>query len=493
MQKDNVFRSSEFHMDEGDTLHMLIIDEAGDTVDFVLVSSEVGVDVVPNQPIANAASDILDVSFTANWSFMENSLGYYLDVARDSAFTTMVLTNHDAGNATSHTVTGLDDLTTYYYRIRAYNNVGTSTNSNTITTTTAMEDVVDADGNDYTYVNIGTQQWMTENLKSTKYADGTVIPNIDNYNDYFLASKDELAAMRTVLHLNGVGGFSNVIYYSSSQSIAPNAATSAMALDFNTGGWGDSGKYSERYVRACRAFTSTTNYNLRDVGPAGGWIFWKSGNNYLEAAPTDQSVLHVWSNVIDASVGVTGTAIGTGQANTTLIINQVGHTDSAANLCDTLHNDSLWEADITGARCYYNYDIANKAVYGGLYNQYAVTNAHGLAITGWRVPSQADFNTLIAYAGGTPVAGGKFKETGLTHWPINTGATDQYGFKAVAGGYRYKLGNFFEQGVTNRLWSSSQLNAANGIEKTLYDTLIVMNETNSDKHQGNSVRLMRDI
>ena len=133
----------------------------------------------PVAPVAIAATEVDVTSFLANWEAVVGADGYYLDVATDVDFTAFVagFNNLDVGKVLSYPVTGLGVLTPYYYRLRAYNEIGSSENSNTITSTT-LDGVVDEDGNVYTYVTIGSQQWLVENWKSTKYADGTPIPNL---------------------------------------------------------------------------------------------------------------------------------------------------------------------------------------------------------------------------------------------------------------------------------------------------------------------------
>ncbi|MFH1120215.1 MAG: FISUMP domain-containing protein [Bacteroidota bacterium] len=87
-----------------------------------------------------------------------------------------------SGNFTS-VVTGLTMNTSYYIRAYAINTEGISYgNEQGFNTSAALpvagSGVVDIDGNAYSSVIIGSQEWMVENLKATHYHNGDAIPNI---------------------------------------------------------------------------------------------------------------------------------------------------------------------------------------------------------------------------------------------------------------------------------------------------------------------------
>lgn len=96
----------------------------------------------------------------------------------------------------------------------------------------------------------------------------------------------------------------------------------------------------------------------------------------------------------------------------------------------------IWNNLSSGAWCYYNNDPTTEAVYGKLYNWYAVTDPRGLAPTGWHVPKSSDFLYLGSNClGDISTAGSKLKEKGNVHWTyFNNDATNSTGFTALPGG-----------------------------------------------------------
>jgi uncharacterized protein (TIGR02145 family) len=132
----------------------------------------------------------------------------------------------------------------------------------------------------------------------------------------------------------------------------------------------------------------------------------------------------------------------------------------------------------------------NYATYGVLYNWTAAMNA---CPDGWHLPSDAEWTELTDYLGGESVAGGKLKETGTTHWASpNTGATNETGFTALPGGFRYNSGAFDNIGSNGYWWSATEGNATNAWNRDMFYLGSDVGSYSSNKDVGFSVRCLRD-
>lgn len=155
-----------------------------------------------------------------------------------------------------------------------------------------------------------------------------------------------------------------------------------------------------------------------------------------------------------------------------------------------------WKDLTTGAWCWYNNSTENGIIYGKLYNWYAVNDPRGLAPTGYHIPTEAEWITLINTAGGPSVAKTTLRQIGNTTW--GSGGTDLFNFTALPGGRRksnfFNTQSVFEDKQNYGYWWTSDsdfqfLNAARSITISPNDNVFI---TSYNMFQGQSVRLVKD-
>ena len=152
-----------------------------------------------------------------------------------------------------------------------------------------------------------------------------------------------------------------------------------------------------------------------------------------------------------------------------------------------------WANLTSGAYCNYNNNTSNVSAYGRLYNWYAVNDSRKICPTGWHVPSNDEWNTLITYLGGDAAAGGKLKESGTVHWTTpNTGASNSSDFTALPGGYRYANGSFFDLQDAGYFWTSTGSGNNAYSWELFYNDEAVYDNSNNDAKNAYTVRCIKD-
>lgn len=251
---------------------------------------------------------------------------------------------------------------------------------------------------------------------------------------------------------------------------------------------------------------------------------WKAGNLVIKQSikPADMdSITFKRPDVNPNGINIPGPTVTDIDGNTYQSVTNCGLTFTKTNLNVSKYSDGTlipqvtdptqWANLTTGAWCYYNNTTANGATYGKLYNWYAVVGIYDaasavnpalrkkLAPTGWHVPTDAEWSSLINCLdpnadGGNNfnIAGGKMKTTSTLWQSPNTDATNASGFTGLPGGCRSFLGPFFVIGSNGYWWSSSESSPTDAWNRYLNYSGGGAGRTNGNKIYGFSVRCLRD-
>jgi len=221
-------------------------------------------------------------------------------------------------------------------------------------------------------------------------------------------------------------------------------------------------------------------------------------NNVVLLTPTQSSTVTFTfvaaANIIDGSGNIYTTVVIGTQTWLKENLKTTKYIDGTDIANVTIEAD--WAVLTTAAYCWYNNDIANKDIYGGLYNWYAVDKASNgdknICPTGYHVSTDVEWSTLMNYLGGD--AGGKMKEIGTTHWKSpNTGATNESGFTGLPSGSRdSNSGAFDNVGYGGYFWSSTAFGASNAWYRYLYYDNASCDRYDYSRKYGFSVRCLKD-
>jgi uncharacterized protein (TIGR02145 family) len=154
--------------------------------------------------------------------------------------------------------------------------------------------------------------------------------------------------------------------------------------------------------------------------------------------------------------------------------------------------DEEWEVAGKNKRpawCYYNNDPANGKKYGKLYNWYAINDSRGLAPSGWKIPSESDWEELFKNSG-------KFEEKGANlksanDWEYKNYSTNSTGFTGLPGGYRSAYGTCSKIGTDGYWWSTSE-SGREAEGKCLNDDYRGVYRAPREKGAGMNVRCLKD-
>lgn len=149
----------------------------------------------PGAPLAQAATNVSDTQFTANWQAVEGAEGYLLSVYTLKNATEQYLFKDKEVNGTSYDVTGIEANIDYYYTVCSKRNGETSNTSNIITVIRKLKTPVTLPATNV--ANYGfTANWQSV-PQATAYAVYTILTHTAQAdNEPFNLFKSDFSAVK---------------------------------------------------------------------------------------------------------------------------------------------------------------------------------------------------------------------------------------------------------------------------------------------------------
>ena len=495
-----------------------------------------------SQPVSITleASDITITSVTLNGAVNANYLSttvtfeYGKTEAYESTITAIQspVTNHD-NTAVSAAITDLDPGTTYHYRVKSVNSLGTTTGSDMTFKTLGQTPTATTQG----ATNINTTRATLNGLVNANYLNTTVTFEFGTTIDYgivltpttnLISGYSDTEVSISVIELNP-----GTVYHFRIKSANVLGVVYGGDVSFTTLGSVPSvtTKIASNITNTTATLNATVNANYLSTT-----VLFEYGltTSYGTSIPAIQSPAS-GNNNIDVSVNITGLTLNTEYHFRLVATNELGATISsdmtflttvngltgtvtdiegnsyqtigigyriwmAENLKTTKFNNNTnipkdvdWTNLISPSYCWYNNDEDTyKSIYGALYNWHTI-NTGKLCPIGWHVPCESEWEIMITYLGGSSIAGGKLKEAGLIHWNYpNAGATNESGFKALPAGYRDYNGGFAFIGYLALWWSLTENSETHAWYLYVVHDFANIVGYSREKHNGYSVRCVKD-
>jgi len=250
-------------------------------------------------------------------------------------------------------------------------------------------------------------------------------------------------------------------------------------------------------IFSCKKESSNSNSNTTTTNPA---------------ACVDNPNINFKS--IGTPIGKFGDCIKDIEGNTYKTVTIGSQTWMAENLKVTKYNDGTniinmpdtakWNNATNGGWCYYNNDASNN-IYGKLYNWYTISNEK-VCPTGWHIPSNSEWVTLVNYLGGNStlidgdtIVASKLKETGTIHWVTPNNANNLSLFSALPAGARESDGGSFEMLGQATIFLSSDILTTSGFDGVKHVGItnekygnVFFFKTNDPKRAGYSIRCIKN-